>query len=147
MLYEVITNKSGNYPEYVNVADYERSQAFLRRIERWQKPDSTIVMIVKNSIFLNDKAVEFRKEFISKNKLETFYELSDYNKILFKKKTYKSLKVNIEIGASEPCAIVIFKQNTDNSDYKINYIAPKLTALGEHFEIIQYTNNERNNFV
>lgn len=137
-----IDNKSGTYPEYNKVADYERSQAFLRRIERWQKPETTIVMIVKNSIFLNDKAIDFRKEFISKNKLETFYELSDYNSILFKKKTYKSQKVNIEIGASEPCAIVVFKPNADNSDYKINYIAPKLTTLGEHFEIIQYTSNE-----
>ncbi|ASB50342.1 HsdM family class I SAM-dependent methyltransferase [Alkalitalea saponilacus] len=139
---KAIDNKSGNYPEYSKVADYERSQAFLRRVERWQKPDSTIVMIVKNSIFLNDKAIDFRKEFISKNKLETFYELSDYNRILFKKKTYKSPKVNIEIGASEPCAIVVFKPNANNSEYKINYIAPKLTTLGEHFEIIQYSNNE-----
>lgn len=137
-----IDNKSGSYPEYNKVADYERSQAFLSRIERWQKPDTTIVMIVKNSIFLNDKAIDFRKEFISKNKLETFYELSDYNKILFKKKTFKSPKLNIEIGASEPCAIVIFKPNVDNLEYKINYIAPKLTVLGEHFEIIQYTNND-----
>lgn len=139
---EAINNKSGAYPEYNEVADYERSQAFLRRIERWQKPDTTIVMIVKNSIFLNDKAVEFRKEFISKNKLETFYELSDYNKILFKKRTFTSAMVNIEIGASEPCAIVIFKPKTEDSDYKIHYIAPKLTKLGEHFEIIQYTSNE-----
>ncbi len=137
-----IDNKSGAYPEYNEVADYERSQAFLRRIEHWQKPDTTIVMIVKNSIFLNDQVVAFRKKFISKNKLETFYELSDYNRILFKKKTFKSPKVNIEIGASEPCAIVVFKSNADNSDYKINYIAPKLTKLGEHFEIIQHTSDE-----
>ncbi|MDD3685975.1 MAG: N-6 DNA methylase, partial [Bacteroidales bacterium] len=139
---EAIDNKTGAYPEYNNVADYERSQAFLRRIERWQKPNTTIVMIVKNSIFLNDKAEDFRKEFISKNKLETFYELSDYNKILFRKRTFKSAKVNIEIGASEPCAIAIFNPNTNDSDYKINYISPKLTSLAEHFEIIQYTSNE-----
>ncbi len=139
---EVIDNKSGAFPEYNEVADYERSQAFLRRIERWQNNDTTIVMIVKNSIFLNDKAIDLRKKFILKNKLETFYELSDYNKILFKKRTFTSAKVNIEIGASEPCAIVIFKPNTDDSDYKINYIAPKLTKLGEHFEIIQYIDNE-----
>jgi hypothetical protein len=139
---KAIDNKSGTYPEYNEVADYERSQAFLRRVERWQKPNTTIVMIVKNSIFLNDKAIGFRKEFISKNKIETFYELSDYNKILFKKRTFTSAKVNIEIGASEPCAIAIFKPNVDDSDYKINYIAPKLTKLGEHFEIIQYSNSE-----
>lgn len=139
---EAINNKTGAYPEYNKVADFERSQAFLRRIERWQKSDTTIVMIVKNSIFLNDKAADFRKEFIEKNKLETFYELSDYNKILFKKRTFKSTKVNIEVGASEPCVIAIFKPNTDDSDYKINYIAPKLTKLGEHFEIIHHTSNE-----
>lgn len=139
---EAIDNKTGAYPEYINVADYERSQAFLRRIERWQKPDTTIVMIVKNSIFLNDKAEDFRKEFVSKNKLETFYELSDYNKILFRKRVFKSAKVTIEIGASEPCAIAIFKPNSDDANYKINYIAPKLTKLAEHFEIIQYTSNE-----
>ncbi len=139
---DAIDNKTGDYPEYAKVADYERSQAFLRRIERWQNPATTIVMIVKNSIFLNDKAIDFRKEFISGNRLETFYELSDYNKILFKKKTFKSPKVNIEIGATEPCAIVIFKPVTYDSDYKINYIAPKLTTLAEHFEIIQYTSNE-----
>lgn len=139
---EAIDNKSGAYTEYNEVADYERSQAFLRRVERWQKPETTIVMIVKNSIFLNDKAINFRKEFISNNKLETFYELSNYNKILFKKRTFKSAKVNIEIGASEPCVIAVYKPNTDDSDYKINYIAPKLTAFGEHFKIIQYTSNE-----
>lgn len=137
-----IDNKSGAYPEYSKIADYERSQTFLRRVELWQKPNTTIVMIVKNSIFLNDKAIDFRKEFISKNKVETFYELSDYNRIIFKKKIFNSPKVNIEIGASEPCAIVIFSPNSDNSDYKINYIAPKLTTLGEHFEIIQYTSND-----
>ncbi|MRT92486.1 class I SAM-dependent DNA methyltransferase [Ancylomarina sp. 16SWW S1-10-2] len=137
-----IDNKSGAYPEYNQVADYERSQAFLRRVERWQKPETNIVMIVKNSIFLNDKAVDFRKEFIEKNKLGTFYELSNYNKILFRKRTFKSPKVNIEIGASEPCAIVMYRPNIDNSNYKINYIAPKLTKLAEHFEIIQHTNNE-----
>lgn len=139
---EAIDNKSNLYPEYTNVADYERSQAFLRRIEKWQKPDTLVAMIVKNSIFLNDKAIRFRKEFIQKNELKTFYELSNYNRILFKKKSLKSLKVNIELGASEPCVIVIFKPNPNNVDYKINYIAPKLTKLGEHFEIIQYTSNE-----
>ncbi len=139
---KAIDNKSGSYSEYNHVADYERSQAFLRRIERWQKMDTTIVMIVKNSIFLNDNAMGFRQEFIEKNQLETFYELSNYNKILFRKKVFKSPRVNIEIGASEPCAIVIFKPNPNSINYKINYIAPKLTKLGEHFEIIQHTNNE-----
>lgn len=151
---EAIDNKHGAYPEYKNVADYERSQAFLRRIERWQKEDSLSVMIVKNSIFLNDKAESFRREFLEKNQIDTFFELSHYNKILFKKKVIGKIrgKEPIEIGASEPCAIIIFKPNKKNNDYKINYISPKLTKIGEHFELIQYTANEsfsidRNEFI
>lgn len=141
---EAIDNKNGAYPEYNNVADYERSQAFLRRVERWQKEDSLIVMIVKNSIFLNNKAENFRHEFLEKNQIDTFFELSHYNKILFKKKVIGKIrgKESVEIGASEPCVIVIFKPNRNNADYKINYISPKLTKIGEHFELIQYTSNE-----
>lgn len=141
---EAIDNKNGIYPEYNSVADYERSQAFLMRIEQWQKEDTVIVMIVKNSIFLNDKAIYFRKEFLEKNQILTFYELSNYNRILFRKKVIGKIrgKEAVEIGASEPCVILIFKPNKNNKDYKINYIAPKLTKFGEHFEIIQYIESE-----
>src|SRR5665648_19418 len=141
---EAIENKTGEYPEYKNVAGYERSQAFLRRVERWQKEDTLIVMIVKNSIFLNDKAEDFRRDFLEKNQIDTFYELSHYNKILFKKKVIGKIrgKDPVEIGASEPCVIVIYKPNKINVDYKIHYVSPRLTNLGEHFELIQYTANE-----
>lgn len=141
---EAIDNKDGLYPEYNNVANYERSQAFLRRVELWQKENTLIVMIVKNSIFLNDKTLNFRHDFLVKNKIETFIELSHYNKILFKKRIIGKIrgKDPVEIGASEPCVIVIFKQNKNNNDYQINYISPKLTKLGEHFELIQHTTNE-----
>ena len=141
---EAIDNKNGDFPEYNFVAGYERSQAFLMRIERWQKEDTVIAMIVKNSIFLNDNSIGFRHNFLQKNQIYTFYELSNYNRILFKKKVIGKIrgKESVEIGASEPCAIVIFKPNPNNADYNINYIAPKLTLLSEHFEIIQHTSNE-----
>ncbi|MBU1717974.1 MAG: SAM-dependent methyltransferase [Bacteroidetes bacterium] len=141
---EAIDNINGAYPEYDKVADYERSQAFLRRVERWRKKDTLSVMIVKNSIFLNDKAECFRRDFLEKNQIIKFFELSHYNKILFKKKIIGNIrgKEPVEIGASEPCAIVIFKSNRNNEDYSINYISPKLTKLGEHFELIQYSANE-----
>ena len=141
---EAIDNKSGAYPEYNSVADYERSQAFLRRVERWQKEDTLSAMIVKNSIFLNDKAEGFRRDFLEKNQINTFYELSHYNKILFRKKPIGKIrgKETVEIGASEPCAIVIYIPNRNNTDYKIKYISQKLTKLGEYFELIQYTANE-----
>jgi len=151
---ETIDNKNGAYPEYKNIADYERSQAFLRRIEHWQKENTLTVMIVKNSIFLNDQAKNFRREFLVKNQIDAFFELSHYNKILFKKKVIGKIrgKEPVEIGVSEPCAIIIFKPNKKNVNYKINYISPKLTNLGEYFELIQYTTNDsfsidRNEFI
>ncbi len=141
---KAIDNANGEYPEYKNVSDYERSQAFLRRVARWQKDDTLTVMIVKNSIFLNDKAEDFRREFIDKNKIDTFFELSHYNKILFRKKVIGKIHGTepVEIGASEPCVIVFYRPNRSNFDYNINYISPKLTKLGEHFELIQYSSNE-----
>jgi hypothetical protein len=140
---EAIDNKNGAYPEYQYVADYERSQAFLRRVSRWQKEDTITAMIVKNSIFLNDQAPEFRKSFLKNNKVDIFFELSHYNKILFKKKPIGRVNGKIiEIGASEPCVVVIFRPNFNNEDYTIKYISPKLTRFGEHFELIHYTSND-----
>jgi len=141
---EAIDNKSGNYPEYKYVADYERSQAFLTRASRWQNADTVTVMIVKNSIFLNNKTKDFRRDFLENNKIDTIFELSHYNKILFKKRVIGKIRGRqpIEIGASEPCAIVIYRSICHDANYIINYISPRLTALGEHFELIQYTSNE-----
>ncbi len=141
---ETIDNKRGDYPEYSCVSDYERSQAFLARVRCWQKEDTLTVMIVKNSIFLNEKAEGFRRDFLNRNQIDTFFELSHYNKILFKKKVIGRIrgKKPIEIGASEPCAIVIFKPIKNNTNYTINYISPKLTKFGEYFELIQFTTKE-----
>jgi type I restriction-modification system DNA methylase subunit len=140
---KAIDNKNGTYPEYSNVANYERSQAFLMCVAKWQKEDSLTAMIVKNSIFLNDKAENFRNDFLTKFKLDTFLELSHYNKILFKKKVIGKINGKaIEIGASEPCAIVIYRNNNDTKENTVHYISPKLTRLAEHFELIQYTSND-----
>ena len=131
------------FPEYESVADYERSQAFLARIAKWRHKNTLAVMIVKNSIFLNDHAKDFRRDFLRRNCVEAFYELSHYNKVLFKKRVIGKINdKKVEIGASEPCAIVIYKPSSGFANYTINYISPRLTKLGEHFELIQYSTNE-----
>lgn len=79
--------KIGTMAEYENVSDYERSQAFLIRVEKWSNENTVLSLVVKNSIFLNDNSEEFRKELLKKYQLKYFYELSNYNKILFKKQT------------------------------------------------------------
>ena len=137
-----IDNKQGNFPEYEYVADYERSQAFLMRVARWANKDTTLAMVVKNSVFLNDNTKNFRKAFLNKYSIERFFELSHYNKILFKKKEIGSINnEKIEVGASEPCVVIIFK-NIIAPDNIFSYISPRLTDFAEHFNVIHYIERE-----
>ncbi|MCG8318365.1 MAG: SAM-dependent methyltransferase [Cytophagales bacterium] len=135
---EAIDNKRGDYMEYKHVADYERSQAFLTRVSKWGDEDTLFVMVVKNSIFLNDNARNFRYGLLKRYQVNIFYELSHYNKILFKKSSIGRVNdERIELGASEPCVVLIFQQKSENKNI-IKYISPKLTDFSEHFEILHY---------
>lgn len=139
---EAIDNKRGDYIEYKYVADYERSQAFLTRVSKWGDEDTLFVMVVKNSIFLNDNARNFRYDLLRRYQVNTFYELSHYNKILFKKSSIGKINdEKIELGASEPCVVLIFQQKSFNKK-NIKYVSPKLTDFSEHFEILHYGNQD-----
>lgn len=138
----VIDNKNGKYPEFNNVADYERSQAFLMKVSRWSNEDTIFTLIVKNSIFLNNGTSDFRLDFLNKYDIDTFYELSNYNKILFKKQVIGYIgEHKIETGASEPCAIIMFR-NSKLSNNKLKYISPKLNKFSEYLDLIQYTSQD-----
>lgn len=136
--------KIGTIPEYKNVSDYERSQAFLLRVKKWSNEDTLFSMIVKNSIFLNDNADDFRKDLLNAYQLNYFYELSNYNKILFKKRVIGKINnKDIEIGATEPCAILTFKQ-PEQKENIVKYISPKLNDFSENFECIHFTQKDIN---
>ncbi|MDB5032679.1 N-6 DNA methylase [Mucilaginibacter sp.] len=142
---EAIDNIEQDYPEYKNVANYERSQAFLIGVNRWCNPLTEVVMVVKNSIFLTDNALDFRRELLTKYKIDTFYELSHLNKILFKKTEIGYIgDQKIELGASEPCAVLVFSPFSDkNSDPNMFYVSPKLTPFAENFDLIQFTSRDK----
>ncbi len=131
-------DKPGTNPEYKNVSDSERSQAFLLRARGWSWPDTVFSLVVKNSIFLNEKSGAFRKELLEKYCLSHFYELSNLNKILFKKRSIGEIDgLKIEIGATEPCAVLVFK-NAGTGHDSFNYISPKLTGFSEKFQVIHF---------
>jgi methylase of polypeptide subunit release factors len=140
-------NKKIVFPEYRNVSDYQRSQAFLLRVNKWCNKEKTLCSLIVNSpIFLNENADDFRKDLLSLYRITHFYELSHLNKIMFKKKVIGRIKIsnkneNIEIGASEPCVIIVFDKNVVNS-HSIKYISPKLTDLSESFELIHFTRKD-----
>ena len=139
---EALDNRDGCYPEYQHVADYERSQGFLARMKRWGNADTIYVAVVKNSIFLNDKTQDFRQAILNWYHIQTFYELSHYNRILFKKESIGTVAgEKVELGASEPCVVLIFK-NASGQDAALRYIVPKLTNFASQFELIHYTSND-----
>jgi hypothetical protein len=134
------------FPEYKNVSDYQRSQAFLLRINKWCHSKTVCSLIANNPVFLNENAKEFRIDLLNTYRITFFYELSHLNKILFKKRTIGQIKINgkdenIETGASEPCVILIFDKE-DIQDNIIHYISPKLTKLSESFELIHYSQKD-----
>ncbi|MCP5101851.1 MAG: N-6 DNA methylase, partial [bacterium] len=136
--------KAGTKPGYKNVSNYERSQAFLLRAGRWGRSDTVFSLVVKNSIFLNDSAKAFRKELLTKYNLNHFYELSNLNKILFKKRSIGKIDGNdIEIGAAEPCIIIVFDKSEIENNI-INYVSPKLTGFSEKFQIIHFGQKDVN---
>jgi methylase of polypeptide subunit release factors len=141
---KIIGNKGKGDSIFANVADFERSQAFLVRFREWSGPGTRIATVVKNSIFLNDSAEEFRKDLLSNYQLEKFFELSHYNKILFKKKVIGQVEgKNIELGASEPCVVLICSIKDVVETSIIDYISPKLTPFAEHFDLIQFTERDQ----
>jgi len=139
-----IANKGRGSGIFAHVSDFERSQAFLCRFKEWSNPQTKIAAVVKNSIFLNDNAEEFRTDLLTNYHLEKFYELSHYNKILFKKR--KIGEVNgqkVELGASEPCAVVIMGILSDApGPVNVLYTSPKLSIFAENFQLIHITSKD-----
>ena len=136
--------QAGTIPEYKNVSDYQRSQAFLLRVKKWTHEGTKLALIVNNSVLLNENAKDFRKDFISNYKLDKVYELSYINKIVFKKNTIG--KVNnkkVEVGATEPSAILFFSGMLPNDSNIVEYISPKLTKLSENLRFIHVLEADR----
>ncbi len=134
--------KAGGIAEYRSVSDFQRSQAFLLRSAEWSHDGTIISMVVNNSVFLNENAESFRKEFLQKFQLTKFFELSDINKILFKKHRIGEIKgVPVEIGANEPCCVLIYS-NGSSSSHTLKYISPKLNRFNENLRLITYSSKE-----
>ena len=138
----------GKIPEYKNVSDYQRSQAFLLRVKRWSSSKTVFGLIVNNSIFLNEKAEDFRRDFMNQYRLNSFFELSKLNKILFRKRKIGTVNgKDIEIGATEPCAALVFDVTNKNENHKITYISPRLDLLSEYLSLIRYSDYDKKEII
>jgi hypothetical protein len=134
--------KSGIIAAYKNVSDYQRSQAFLLRTAKWSHKGTVASMVVNNSIFFNENGEGFRNDFLSNYRLNKFYELSDVNPILFKKRSIGKIKSNnVEIGANEPCCVLIYETEKDDNG-KLQYISPKLNDFSKYLQLISYSSKD-----
>lgn len=113
---------------YKTVNKYQTSQAFLLKIDELTHENTDIAIIVNNSNFFNEGALNFRKEILKKFRLDYFYELSDVAPILFK-------------GTEHPSAVLILKKQI-SENHTIKYITPKLTDFSKKLRLISYTSKD-----
>ncbi len=133
---------AGVNPEYQSVSTFQRSQAFIFRVSKWLKTDALAGLIVNNSNFLNENALLFRRSLLEKYRLICFYELSHLNSILFKKKVIGIVNgEKIEVGATEPAVFLVFS-NAILEGNKTRYIAPRLTVLSKHLNLVHFTQRD-----
>lgn len=131
--------------EYLSVSNYQASQAFLLTSVRWASEQTKLAFVVNNAIFLNDKekAKLFRQEILKKYSISHFYELSGLNKILFKKREIGKIGDDkVEIGASEPCAVIVFENHEPKEKQIICYISPSLHRFSEYLQLIVFSQKD-----
>ncbi len=113
---------------YKNVNKFQISQAFLLKINKLSHKNTDIAIIVNNSNFFNEGALNFRQEILEEYRLDYFYELSDVAPILFK-------------GTEHPSAVLILKKQTAEN-HIVKYITPKLTDFSKKLRLISYSSKD-----
>jgi hypothetical protein len=117
------------------------------------KPNS--ITVDKNHVYITDQGTisiyslkDFKLEKAFGKKGEgpggnQIFCLSRFShKILFKKRSIgKIAGKEIEIGAAEPCAILVFS-NPGAQANTFNYVAPKLTGFSEKFQLIHFSQKD-----
>lgn len=120
------------------VNDYQSSQYFTLRAESLMSNHAIAGIVFNNSNLLMGQARPFRQQILSDYTIKTVYELTQCNSILFKKQKIEDL----EIGAGEPAAAIIFKRKIKESDNFIKYITPSLDALSKFLKVITIKSSE-----
>ncbi|MGA2517060.1 MAG: N-6 DNA methylase [Thermodesulfobacteriota bacterium] len=120
------------------VNDYQSSQYFILKAEDFMHENSMAGIVTNNSNFLATKGHPFRQRILKGYDIGTFYDLKECNSILFKKRQLEE----IELGADEPPAVLIFKKKGNSINKTMKYITPLLDNLSKLLKIIVIKNSE-----
>lgn len=109
------------------VNDYQSSQYFTLKSEDFMNNGSIAGIVFNNSNLLMRNAESFRKQILKNYTINTIYELSRCNSILFKKHKIGDLN----IGADFPPVVIIFQKKNQRLENEISYITPTLDLLSK----------------
>lgn len=120
------------------VNDYQSSQYFLLKAHDFMSKKAIAGLVTNNSNFLINKGKQFRSMMLQCYDLETIYELTQCNTILFNKRKLES----IEIGADEPATVLIFHKKAETKINTVKYIRPSLDKLSKLLKVIIVKSSE-----
>lgn len=109
----------------------QSSQYFILKAEDFMKEDSIAGFVFNNTNLLMKQAEPFRKQILKDYKINTVYELTQCNSILFNKQKIEDLIV----GADEPAVVMIFHKKKDKEN-DIKYVTPSIDELSIFLRII-----------
>ncbi len=120
------------------VNDFQSSQYFILKAGDFMHENSVAGIVTNNSNFLITQGRPFRQRILTDYAINTFYELTQCNSILFKRRKLEG----VELGADEPSAVLIFRKKEDSSNRTIKYISPSLDNLSRLLKTIVVKTSE-----
>ena len=109
----------------IPISDRQIAQAFVARATDFADDNTIISLIVTNSIFINEKAEEYRKYILQNYRLLEVFNLYGIKQELFS-------------HAKAPCSILMYKYKNDEKEYKFDYFAFKQNMIANIFQKIVY---------
>lgn len=124
------SNKNGIHNDYckknnVPISDGQIAQAFVVRAKDFARKGGLAELIVTNSIFINEKAKEYRNYILTNFRVLEIFNL------------YK-VRGNLFSHAAAPCSILTYKFDKIEKEYSFQYYAFKPNTLSATFNKILY---------
>jgi len=125
-----------------SVSSFQSSQYFIFKAQDFMSKDSIAGILSNKSNLLTTKSRPFRLKLLNDYELETVYDFTHCNPILFKKRKLRMRwekstdSDEINLGADEPAAALILRKRGDSNGRDLKYITPTLNLLTKLLKIV-----------
>ncbi len=124
------------------VTRFQSSQYFILKAQDFMSKDSIAGILSNNSNLLMTKSQPFRLKLLDDYDLETVYDFTHCNPILFKKRKLKTrygIPTNsdeINLGADEPAVALILRKKGNSDRQALKYVTPSLNLLTKLLKVV-----------